>query len=153
MLEAAAAAMVGLAGSGLELRVYDVESGTVVYARSVEIGESFQLEHTHSVTERPVVETFAVGDDTELLLREMWFDDFGPNLPAGPEQLDGHPVTFRHDDGAYRVRHHDAPIGTLPLRVGSPEVDHTVVFSDGRRLRLLDVARRGAYVELAVSGS
>lgn len=138
----------GDSGTAL-FEVRDQNAGSVVYSRPMAPGESFELAHTHSVTNRPVVETFSVADPETLALEELWFDEFGPNLPAGPEQLGDH-VTFRHEDGAYRVLHHGYRIGTVPVRVGSPAVDHVLTFSDGERVRLLDIARAGAWVELAV---
>ncbi len=125
----------------------------VVDTREIEVGASFRLEHTHSVTRRLVVETFSVKDPTTLAIDELWFDEPGPNLPSGPEPSgDGH-TTFLQEDGAFRVLHHGAAIGSLPLMVGGPAVDHTLVFADGERLRLLDVVRRGERVELAVGGT
>jgi hypothetical protein len=48
------------------------------------------------------------------------------------------------------VIHHSHPIGVVPLRVGSATVDHTLTFADGERIRLLDIAPRGAWVDLIV---
>lgn len=153
------AALVGwrlaAADDGLRLEVWDMGAGDIVYARPIELGESFRLEHTHSVTKRPVVETFGVGMTDAaaptVLLQELRFDEFGPNLPAGPESFGDHKTTFIHEDGAYRVLHHNYPIGTIPIRVGSADVDHTLIFADGERLRLLDVVRRGEHAEFAVN--
>lgn len=154
---AALAATAWLAGSApatdgtTMLAVVDHGSDAVVFERDLEVGEAFELRHTHSVTRREVVETFSVADETTLALEELVFDAHGPNLPAGPEHVGPH-VTYETEGGVVRVRHHSHPIGTLPLMVGSAEVDHTVVFADGERLRLLDVVRRGSRVELLVGG-
>ncbi len=151
----AAAAVVawraGTPSGGLRFALVDHESGEVVYERPVEIGERLVLEHTHSVTKRPVLETFSVAAPGTMALEELWFDEFGPNLPAGPEQLGGE-VTFLHEDGGYRVLHHGRVMGQVPLRVGGPEVNHRLVFADGERLRLLDILPRGAWVDLEVRG-
>jgi hypothetical protein len=155
VMVAAAAAVVWLwpGASGLRLAVVDRGTGQgpgeVVYERAVEPGEAFVLEHTHSVTRRVVRETFSVLDGETIALEELWFDEFGPNLPAGPEVFD-HEVTWLHEEGAYRVVHHSHPIGVVPLRVGSAEVDHTLTFADGEQIRLLDIAPRGAWVDLVV---
>lgn len=131
------------------LAVVDHGTGSVVFERDMEVGETFELRHTHSVTRREVVETFSVADETTLAIEELVFDAHGPNLPAGPEHVGPH-VTYETDGDVVRVRHHTQPIGTLPLMVGSAAVDHTVIFADGERLRLLDVVRRGSRVELTV---
>ena len=136
-------------GDGPRLVVIEQPAGDVVYERSIEVGDTFVLEHTHSVTKRLVVETFSVADTETIAIEELWFDEFGPNLPAGAEVFD-HDVTFLHEDGAYRVLHHGFEIGLIPLRVGSPDVDHVLIFADQERVRLLDIARRGAWVDLVV---
>ncbi|MFW6203469.1 MAG: DUF1850 domain-containing protein [Actinomycetota bacterium] len=138
-------------GSRVELAVVDHDTGEALYARPVEVGERFVLEHTHSVTKRPVLETYSVAAADAIALEELWFDEFGPNLPAGPEQLGGE-VSFLHEDGGYRVLHHGYVIGEVPLRVGGPEVDHSLTFADGERIRLLDFVPRGAWVDLEVRG-
>jgi hypothetical protein len=134
------------------LMLVDHDTGDVVYERQAEVGETFELRHNHSVTGRVVVETFAVLDEATLAIEELVFDEHGPNLPAGPEHVGEH-ATYETDGDLVRVRHHSQPIGTLPLMVGSASVDHTVVFEDGQRLRLLDVVRRGGRVELIAEGA
>ena len=139
-------------GGGARLVVYDVEEGRSVYERSVEVGERFELTHTHSVTERRVIETFSVLDPSTIAIEELWFDEHGANLPTGPEQVGDTTTTYLEEPDGYRVLHHGHPIGTLPLLVGSPGVDHVLRFDDGERLRLLDVARAGARIEVSLDG-
>ena len=133
------------------LAVVDHGTGKVVYERRMEVGETFELRHTHSVTGREVVETFSVLDEATLAIEELRFDEHGPNLPAGPQHVGAH-ATYETDGDLVRVRHHGHPIGTLPLMIGSEGVDHTVIFEDGARLRLLDEVRRGSRVELVLEG-
>jgi hypothetical protein len=135
--------------SGPRLAVVEQPDGVVLYERPIEVSETFVLEHTHSVTRRLVVETFSIADENTVAIEEMWFDEFGPNLPAGPEHVGDH-ATFLRDGDGYKVVHHGHPIGTVPLRVGSTGVGHVLTFQNGERLRLLDVARPGAWVELIV---
>lgn len=139
-------------GQATSFEVWDHGRGEVAFARELEVGDRFRLEHTHSVTRRPVVETFSVGDASTIALEELWFDEPGPNLPAGADAVGHAGATFLHEDGAFRVLHHGHPIGSLPLMVGGVGVDHQLVFEDGQRVRLLDVVRRGERVELTVGG-
>jgi len=137
--------------SAPRFEVRDQFSGEVYYSRAIELAESFDLQHTHSVTRRPVIETFSAADADTIAIEEMWFDQNGPNLPTGPEPLgDGETTFIYEDDGSYRVIHHSYPLGTVPLLVGSESVDHTLTFSDGDKVRLLDIADRGAAVEFRV---
>ncbi|QSB15655.1 DUF1850 domain-containing protein [Natronosporangium hydrolyticum] len=137
---------------GLHLQVWDHEREAVAYQRPVVAGETFQLRHTHSVTRRPVVETFSITGAAGIGLEELWFDEFGPNLPAGPEQIGSVTTTFHRESDGFRVEHHGRLLPTVPLRVGSASVDHVLTFLDGADLRLLEIARAGAYVELRVTG-
>lgn len=137
--------------AGLRLEVWDHETQQAVHTRPVSAGERFELRHTHSVTRRPVREIFSVAPDG-VAMEELWFDEFGPNLPAGAEQIGEVTTTFLAEGGGYRVLHHGRLLPTVPLRVGSAGVDHRVIFADGAQLRLLDVARPGAFVELRIRG-
>lgn len=134
-------------GGTTTFEVHDRESGRVAYARDVPIGQSFELRHRHSVTRRIVIERFSVPGDGTISLDELWFDKYGANLPAGPDQLPAS-AEFRTEGGAFRVIHHDQRLPSVPITLGSESVDHTIIFDDGVEVRLLDVARAGAAIEL-----
>lgn len=135
------------------LVVTDARTGDQLLVRDVEVGERFQLEHIHSVTGRPVIETFSVLDGATVAIEELWFDQHGANLPTGSERIGETQTTYLEEEDGYRVLHHAHAIGTLPLIVGSPGVDHRVRFEDGEELRLLDVADAGAPIEVSIDGS
>jgi hypothetical protein len=124
------------------------DDGRVVFERSVEVGERFELTHTHSVTQREIIETFSALDASTVAIEELWFDEHGANLPTGSERMGETTTTYLEEPGGYRVLHHGHPIGSLALLVGSPSVDHELRFADGERVRLLDVAPAGARVEV-----
>jgi len=143
---------ISVAAGSTVLQVRDQVTNEVVHVRAIEVGETFQMVHIHSVTRRPVIETFSVKDPTTLAIEELWFDEPGPGLPAGSEQIGDRTTTFLAEDGAFRVLHHGHPIGSVPMIVGSASVDHVLKFEDGTQLRLRDVARSGSAVELLVGG-
>ncbi len=147
-----AAAWVDAAGTTTFV-VRDTATGDVLYARDLDVGERFRLEHTHSVTRRPIVETFSIADRTTLAVEELWFDEFGANLPTGPEDVDGERTTFLWEDNGMRVVHHGRLITHVPVIVGSNDVDHVLIFSDGDRVHLLDIADPWRQVELAVGAA
>ncbi len=144
--------LLGSAGGSASttFEVFDHRDGAVVYERELPVGSELVLEHVHSVTGRPVQERFGVGDASTLTLEQLTFDEFGPNLPAGPAHVPDH-ASFHDDGGTYRVEHHGFEIGAVPLMVGGDRVDHRLQFEDGERLRLLDVVRSGSRVELRVA--
>lgn len=128
----------------------DGDTGEELLRRAIVPGERFELQHTHSVTRRPVVETFGVDATDQLTLEGMVFDHPGPNLPTGPERFGDQLTSFVTVDGVYRVDHHGYPIGRVTIRVGRRTVDHTLVFDDGTRVRFLDLTRAGGAIELEV---
>ncbi len=134
------------------LELGDPSTGELLYERPVEVGEELVLTHTHSVTRRPVIERFSVDDDHGLTLESMEFDEPGPNLPTGPERFGEQMTSFETVDGVYRVDHHGYPIGSVTLRTGGADVDHTLTFGDGEQVRLLELTRAGGPVELRVAG-
>lgn len=150
----AALALVGDGhASGLRLEVFDHVRQEVVARHPVGVGEEFQLEHTHSVHRRPVREVFSVNDAGEIAMEEMLFDRMGANLPFGSEHIDGVETTFIDEGDSIRVLHHGRPLGTVPLMVGGPDVDHVLTLPDGGYIRFLDLVPRGTYVELRISGA
>jgi hypothetical protein len=140
----------GAMGDGLRLEVLDHERQRVVHSRTMQPGERFELRHHHSVTTRLVVETFSVSA-SGVAIEELWFDEPGPNLPVGPEEIGGVNTTFLFEDGAFRVLHHGRLLPTLPLRVGASGVNHVLAFSDGTRVEMLDLTAPGTFVEVQVT--
>ncbi len=141
-------------GDDARLQVVEQTTGEVLAERDVASGERFELRHVHSVTDREVIETFSVDRRAGIALEELWFDEHGANLPTGSERIGETTTTYEEQaDGSFLVRHHGHVIGTLPLLVGSSQVDHRIAFTDGEGWRLLDVARSGARVEVRLEGS
>lgn len=136
------------------LVVVDASDQTVLYQRVVESGDEVALEHQHSVTGRTVRERFVILDSASLGMVSLEFDRHGANLPTGPERIGSVTTTYREmEDGSYRVLHHERPLPTVPMIVGSHDVDHTLVFGDDDHVRLLSVARPWQQVELKVIGA
>lgn len=145
-----AAPKTSIAAPAVWFEVFHQKTERIAYRRAIDVGARFRLEHTHSVTHRPVVEIFSVSRPDQLAMEELRFDTFGPNLPVGPERIGNVTTTFSLENGVYRVRHHGRPLGTVPLLTGGPTVDHVVVFADGERARLLDIVGPRTSVELRV---
>lgn len=140
--------------NGIAFVVIDADTGAVLVERDVAPGQRLTIEHVHSVTGRLVREQLVIRDDGRLGMVSLWFDRHGANLPTGPEEIDGIVTTYRElGDGSVEVLHHARPLPGVPLIVGSETVDHTIVFHDGQRLRLLDVAPRWTAIELTIRAS
>ncbi|SFR05687.1 DUF1850 domain-containing protein [Desulfoscipio geothermicus] len=125
-------------------------SGEVLFRKPVKVGTVFTLEYVHSVTKQPVYEDYKIEDKRILSMVEMRYDSFGANLPVGPEKMAEETTGFIVEDGYYKVLYENRKFAKVPLRVGQVVADHTLVFKDGSKLRLLDVAEGGAFVEFYV---
>ena len=125
-------------------------TGNVVYKKPVRVGESFTLTYIHSVTKQRVDEVYCVENPGLLAMVEMRYDSFGANLPVGPEHLADETTIFETGDGYYRITYQNRRFKLVPLMVGQVVADHTIIFGDGVKVRLLDVTHGGSYVELFV---
>ncbi|QSB04277.1 DUF1850 domain-containing protein [Natronoglycomyces albus] len=123
----------------------------VLYSRVIEPGEEFTMTHVHSLTERTVRETFSVSEAGEILMEELWFDQHGANLPAGPEEYPDYTTTYEVRGGEVFVSHHSHPLPTFDIVVGGPDRARTLHFADGHSQPLLDIADFGTPVEVTTN--
>ncbi len=57
----------------------------LLYQLRMNPNDSFSIHWIHSVTKQPVIETYYVQEELTIGIKEMLFNEHGPNLPAGPE--------------------------------------------------------------------
>lgn len=72
-----------------------------------------RLTWNHSVSKRPVSETFVISADGKLCLKEMVFDHEGPGMPSSPEAQ----TTWRIEDGKVFVTGYSICLDCLDLGV------------------------------------
>lgn len=115
----AVAGAAALAAALLTLR--PVQAVTVRPARGIGLlwaapagaGTACTLTWTHTVSRRPVSETYLVEADRRLRLQEMVFDQEGPNLPSEPEEG----ATWRLEPKRVVVSYQRPPMDQLNLGV------------------------------------
>lgn len=123
------------------LTVRPARSGGLLWAAPIRDGGQFLLRWTHTITRSPVAETYTVEPDGRLRLVQMVFNQFGANLPSGPEQgttwqvgPDGITVT------GYTERYERLNLGVGPydhrLKVGSRELDLVANVGADRLIRI-----------------
>lgn len=109
-----------------------------VWARE---GTEFDLTWTHTVTLRPVTETYGIEPGPLLHLRQMVFDQYGPNLPAGPEAG----TTWRVEPDRFvvtgyqvRLQRLDTAVSPIAhtLRIGGRELDLIAGIGPDRLIRI-----------------
>jgi len=110
------------------------ETGKPLLVLPLREGESFSIRYMHSVDISPVFEQFSLNHEGRLQLDETHFKMFG----AGMGDWKGHGKLVG-EKGWTRITDISEPLEPFILRVGSPGVDHTLLYR-GREYNLSAVA-------------
>ncbi len=123
---------------GLELRVTPLEGGAPLLVLPLEAGEPFTLHYYHSVENAPIWEVHSLDATGRIYIEEERYLKFGAGMGKMPGV--GRMVT-RGPYEAIEAMHR--PTGDFVLRIGSPGVDHTVIWR-GTRTNLSRLAPHAA---------
>ena len=108
---------------GLELRVRPVKGGPALLVLPLQPGERFTLHYYHSVENAPIWEVHSLDTEGRIFIEEERYLKFG----AGMGRMPGVGRMIRR--GEYEViADMHMPTGDFILRIGSPGVDHTVIW-------------------------
>ena len=114
-----------IATGGLELQVVPVKGGPPLLVLPLEPGERFTLHYYHSVENAPIWEEHSLDEKGRIYIEEERYLKFG----AGMGRMPGVGRMVRR--GPYEViEDMHMPTGNFILRIGSPGVDHTVIWRD-----------------------
>ena len=123
---------------GLELRITPVGKSDPLLALPLEAGERFTLHYMHSVENAPIWETHSVDGEGRIYIEEERYLKFG----AGMGRMPG--IGRMVHRGPHEViENMHMATGDFVLRIGSPGVDHTVLWR-GTRTNLSALAPHGA---------
>ena len=123
---------------GLELRLTPVKGGGPLLVLPLDRGERFTIHYYHSVENAPVWETHSVDKSGRIYIEEERYLKYG----AGMGRMPG--VGRMVMRGPYEViENMHMPTGDFILRIGSPGVDHTVIWR-GVRTNLSALAPHAA---------
>lgn len=137
----------GFLPGGLELSLTPVKAGQAVGAAVVilplEAGERFTLRYYHSVENAPIWEVHSLDTSGDIYIEEERYLKFG----AGMGRMPGVGRMVRR--GKYEViEDMHMPTGDFTLRVGSPGVNHTLIW----RGKALNLSARWAHQALQFQG-
>ncbi|MDF1554614.1 MAG: DUF1850 domain-containing protein [Deferrisomatales bacterium] len=127
----AAAGLLLLAGAvlvlpgGVEVSVTPVRGGTALWVALLTPGERFTLRYVHSVDRQPIWEEHSVDPWGALFVEEERFVMVG----AGMGDLPGR-GRWGGAEGLQSIRGMHYRLGEFVLRIGSPGVDHTLLWRD-----------------------
>ena len=109
--------------ASLELRIEPLAGGEPLLVAPMEFGEEFTLNYVHSVDRKPIWEVHSVGRDGRIFIEEERFVMVG----AGMGDLPGR-GRWTGQEGLQSVKGMHYLIGDFVLRIGSPGVDHTILW-------------------------
>jgi hypothetical protein len=110
---------------GLELKIVPVKGGPPLLVLPLQPGERFTLHYYHSVEDAPIWEEHSLDEKGRIYIEEERYLKFG----AGMGRMPGVGRMVRR--GPYEViEDMHMPTGNFILRVGSPGVDHTVIWRE-----------------------
>jgi len=129
-----------LTPGGLELQVTLVKEKTPVLILPLKPGERFTLHYYHSVENAPIWEEHSMDKKGNLYIEEERYEKFG----AGMGKMPG--VGRMVQKGIYEaIIDMHLPVGDFILRVGSPGVDHTIIWR-GMRYNLSEIIPHKAVI-------
>jgi hypothetical protein len=116
-----------LTPAGLELQVVPVKGEKPLLVIPMKPGERFTIHYYHSVENAPIWEVHSLDEKGRIYIEEERYLKFG----AGMGRMPGVGRMVRR--GPYEViENMHMPTGDFILRIGSPGVDHTVIWRDHR---------------------
>lgn len=134
------------------LQVYIADKGPdlnkVLMQTPAKPGEKFTVKWIHSVSHRPVTETYKIENDLNISIYEMLFDTFSANLPASPD----YNTKWEYHDDYIRVYNYDVIFDAVPVVIGKVVADHTLYFRD-KVVPLRDLYKPGGFVKIRVVNS
>lgn len=129
------------------LQVYVADKGPyenkVIYQTLAKPGEFFSVKWIHSVSLRPVIETYKIENDLKISIYEMIFDSFSANLPASPD----YNTKWEFHDDYIRVYNYDVSFDAVPVVIGKVVADHILIFRN-KSIHLKDIYKPGGYVKI-----
>lgn len=122
-----------LTPGGLELKITLVKEDEVLFALPLKPAERFTIHYYHSVENAPIWEEHSLDKMGTIYIEEERYEKFG----AGMGKMPG--VGTMVKEGIYEaIKDMHMPVGNFILRVGSPGVDHTIIWRD-KRFNLSDM--------------
>ena len=113
--------------AGLELQVVPVKGEKPLLVIPLKPGERFTIHYYHSVENAPIWEVHSLDEKGRIYIEEERYLKFG----AGMGRMPGVGRMVRR--GPYEViENMHMPTGDFILRIGSPGVDHTVIWREHR---------------------
>lgn len=115
------------------LETKNYKTGEYVKSWKVKDGETFYVEHTHSVQLTPVTEKYRI-DGEDIVLLEAKFHSYGAGLPATT------PYDFELVEDGFRIYNINTVMDNLVYRAGATRANHRIIIHD-KLYKFLDFSK------------
>jgi hypothetical protein len=125
-----------------ELSLIDANTEQVIWSATVNTGDQFILEYTHSVHKTPVKDYFEISDDNQLVLYKTAFSTYGAGMPFESE------FNFMTEDGFFVIDSLNRTMSSFLLRI-VPLADHKLILGN-QTVTLNDLVSPNTLLVIAV---
>ncbi|WP_261131193.1 DUF1850 domain-containing protein [Bacillus sp. Marseille-Q3570] len=130
---------------GKVLAISFENSGKVLAYVKVEENAGFHIQYTHSVHKTPVMETYEINENKEIVQTELAYENFAIGMPSnatGEEK-------FVEKDGTYYITNMNRIFPYIDVRIGQVIANHTLILNNDR-FPLDQVVKSGSWIRLKV---
>lgn len=106
-------------------------------------GDRFSIEYTHSIQLTPVIETYYIDEDFQIVLEESYFHSYGAGLPSDT------PYSFEITKKGFRIYKIDEIMDNLVYRTGAIKANHKIDIK-GKTFLFLDFSEPRTGVKFGV---
>ena len=131
------------------LQVYIFDQGErfneVIYQTVTHIEDDVTVKWIHSVSRRPITETYTINNEMKFDIKEMRFDTYSANLPSEPEN----DTIWEFNDNYIRVYNYDVEFNEIPIVIGKVIANHILQYKN-KEVVLKNLYKPGGYVKVRV---
>jgi hypothetical protein len=131
----------------LQVYVFDQGErfGEVIYQTATKVDDELTVKWTHSVSRRPIYETYTINKQLKFDIKEMRFDTYSANLPSKPEN----DTKWEFHDDYIRVYNYDVEFNEIPVVIGKVIANHILQYKN-KEIILKDEYKPGGYVKIRI---
>ncbi|TLS36729.1 DUF1850 domain-containing protein [Pseudalkalibacillus caeni] len=105
--------------------------------------QKFAIRYTHSVHKTPVLESYRLAKNNDIVQYELTYENFAIGMPSNAEEGE----RFVQRDGKYIIENMDRAFPFIDVRVGQVVANHTLII-EGKEVPFHTFTKPGSWVRL-----
>ncbi|MFV9510645.1 DUF1850 domain-containing protein [Tepidibacillus sp. LV47] len=127
------------------LTLIEGDSGKILLRIPINGNDRFSIEYIHSIHKTPVIDTFYIDSNQNIIVDQTTFDTYGVGMPSDVEKGE----TFTIKNGKFVLNHLNRVLPYFDLRVGQVIANHQFIVHQ-RKIPLAKLTRPGNWVRFKV---